>query len=317
MTQTAVVRCEPYETDETLETISTEGIDMSNLDIFEAFSVESASGTEVREARAAYAARPFFSFNANRARLYHAEALELLRCARTESVDVIFADPPYFLSNNGVTCQSGRMVSVNKGQWDMSKGPAADFEFNKAWLSECQRILKQDGTLWVSGTLHNIYAIGFAMQMLGYKILNDIAWYKINPPPNLSCRYFTHATETLLWAKKNDSVKHKFNYELMKKENQGRQMQSLWQITPPKPREKHYGKHPTQKPEDLLRRIIVAASNPGDLILDPFVGSGTTGVVSVRLGRRFIGIDACEEYLNVAKSRIGDAITEILDGSGR
>jgi len=222
---------------------------------------------------------------------------------------MVFADPPYFLSNNGVTCQSGRMVSVNKGRWDASKGPEADFEFNTAWLRECRRVLKPNGTIWVSGTLHNIYGIGYALQLLGYKILNDIAWYKVHPPPNLSCRYFTHATETLIWARKSERARHRFNYEAMKSENDGKQMQSLWKIKPPRPWEKRYGKHPTQKPEELLRRIVLAATGPGDLVLDPFVGSGTTGVVCVRLGRRFVGIDSSQDFLAVAQRRIADELS--------
>jgi len=236
--------------------------------------------------------------------LYQGDALAILPELEPESVDLVFADPPYFLSNNGVTCHSGRMVSVNKGKWDESKGVEADFEFNKRWLEQCRRVLKPHGTIWVCGTLHNIYGIGFAMQLLGYKILNDITWHKINPPPNLSCRYFTHATETLLWAKKSAEAKHTFNYELMKRENQGRQMQSLWKILTPRRWEKRYGKHPTQKPEELLRRIVLAASKPGDVILDPFLGSGTTAVVAARLGRRVIGIEADEVHLNVALKRL-------------
>lgn len=222
------------------------------------------------------------------------------------SVDLIFADPPYFLSNNGVTCQSGRMVSVNKGDWDASQGLGADLEFTTAWLVECRRLLKPNGTIWISGTMHNIHIIGFALQSLGYKILNEITWYKVNPPPNLSCRYFTHATETILWAKKTEKAKHKFNYETMKEKNGGRQMQSLWSITPPKRWEKRYGKHPTQKPEELLERIILASSEPGDLVLDPFLGSATTGVMAVRLDRGFIGIEREEDYLKLAWQRIKD-----------
>lgn len=239
-------------------------------------------------------------------RLYQGDALELLQRCRAGMFDMIFADPPYFLSNNGITCKSGKMVSVNKGKWDKSEGIAVDHEFNLLWLKECQRILKPNGTLWVSGTSHNIYSVGFALQSLGYKILNDIAWYKVNPPPNLACRYFTHATETILWAAKNKKAKHVFNYPLMKEMNGGKQMQSLWHIKPPARIEKRFGKHPTQKPEALLSRIVLAASNEGDTILDPFCGSGTTGVACMRHKRRFVGFELESGYLDVAVQRLQD-----------
>jgi len=252
--------------------------------------------------------KPYYSNQSAGVELYKEDSLELLSHMQTGSIDLIFADPPYFLSNNGITCQNGRMVSVNKGEWDESAGVKKDFEFTKQWLIECRRILKPTGSIWVSGTYHNIYSIGFAMQMLGFKILNDIAWHKVNPPPNLSCRYFTHATETLLWAKSDPKAKHKYHYKLMKQENGGRQMPSLWHITPPKLWEKRYSKHPTQKPEELLRRIILSSSDEGDLILDPFTGSGTTGVVAVRYGRAFIGIDKDKHYLDLAMKRIVDEV---------
>ncbi|HEX8174486.1 MAG TPA: site-specific DNA-methyltransferase [Pyrinomonadaceae bacterium] len=249
---------------------------------------------------------PVFVDEKHGIRLYQGDALELLRKAKDEMFDLIFADPPYFLSNDGITCQAGRMVSVNKGIWDK----AATFEtihaFNMDWLRECKRLLKPNGTIWVTGTSHNIYSVGFALQNLGYKILNDIAWYKVNPPPNLSCRYFTHATETIIWARREPKGRHTFNYEEMKRENRNKQMQSLWHITPPAAREKRYGKHPTQKPEALLDRIVRASSNPHDIVLDPFCGSGTTGVLCARLERRFIGIDLMMPYLELAITRIKD-----------
>jgi len=252
---------------------------------------------------------PVFVDEKHGIRLYQGDALELLRRARAEMFDVIFADPPYFLSNDGITCQAGKMVSVNKGIWDK----AATFEeihrFNLEWLRECQRLLKPNGTIWVTGTSHNIYSVGFALQTLGYKILNDIAWYKVNPPPNLSCRYFTHATETILWARRSPKARHVFNYEEMKRENRNRQMQSLWHIKPPAPREKRHGKHPTQKPEALLDRILRASSNPHDIVLDPFCGSGTTGVICARLGRGFVGIDLMLPYLEIAMARLRDEVS--------
>lgn len=254
--------------------------------------------------------QPFFEDAERGVRLYKGDALELLRRARDEAFDLIFADPPYFLSNNGITCHAGKMVSVNKGMWDRAETFEAVHAFNLEWLTECRRLLKPNGSIWVTGTAHNIYSVGFAMQTLGYKILNDIAWYKVNPPPNLSCRYFTHATETVLWARRDSKARHTFHYEEMKRENRNRQMQSLWHIKPPAPREKRYGKHPTQKPEALLDRILRASSNPRDLVLDPFCGSGTTGVVAARLDRRFVGIDLVSSYLEIAVARLRGELAE-------
>ena len=252
---------------------------------------------------------PFFEDVRHGLRLYRGDALELLKRAKDEHFDLIFADPPYFLSNGGITCHAGRMVSVNKGLWDRAATFEEIHEFNKLWLRECRRLLKPDGAVWVTGTAHNIHSVGFALQTLGFKILNDIAWHKVNPPPNLSCRYFTHATETILWARRDPKGRHTFNYAEMKRENGDRQMKSLWHIKPPGAREKRYGKHPTQKPEALLDRILRASTNPGDLVLDPFCGSGTTGVACARLGRRFVGIDLESLYLAIAVARLCDEIT--------
>jgi site-specific DNA-methyltransferase (adenine-specific) len=249
---------------------------------------------------------PWFEDAARGVRLYEGDAFDLLARARPESFDLIFADPPYFLSGGGITCQSGRMVLVDKGAWDKPTTFEEMHGFNREWLALCRRALKPDGSLWVSGTLHNIFSVGYALQTLGFKILNDIAWYKVNPPPNLACRYFTHATETVLWARKSPSARHVFHYADMKAENGGKQMQSLWSIKPPAPWEKRHGKHPTQKPEALLERIVRASSRPGDWVLDPFCGGGTTGVACVRLGRRFVGIDREADYLRLARLRIED-----------
>ena len=224
-----------------------------------------------------------------------------------EFVDMIFADPPYFLSNDGFTCQNGRMVKVNKGEWDKSMGADENHKYNLAWLSACQKVLKKDGTIWISGTQHNIFDIGFALQQLGFKILNMITWEKPNPAPNLSCRYFTHSTELLIWAGKNEKTKHTFNYDLMREENGGKQMKSVWTFTSPKNSEKTFGKHPTQKPIDLLNRIIKASTNEGDMVLDPFLGSGTTAVSCVLNNRKYIGIEKEKEYFELAKKRIEDA----------
>jgi len=203
-----------------------------------------------------------------------------------------------------MSCHAGKRVSVNKGDWDKSKGIEETHKFNLEWLRRCQNSLTPDGTIWVSGTAHVIYSIGFAMQQLGFKILNDIAWYKINPPPNLSCRYFTHSTETVIWAAKNKGSKHYFNYALMRKMNDNKQMKSLWSITAPKTDEKTFGKHPTQKPTALLERIILASTKEKDIVLDPFAGSSSTGVVAYRLGRCFIGIDNNKEYLQLSAKRL-------------
>lgn len=287
---------------------------MEWLDIFEPDEPDSPINMTIRERAESYLTTPIpvFTEKAHGIRLYLGDAMELLKRARSGLFDLIFADPPYFLSNDGITCQSGKMVSVNKGIWDRAETFEEVHAFNVAWLRECRRLLKPNGTIWVSGTSHNIHSVGFAMQTLGYKILNDIAWYKVNPPPNLACRYFTHATETILWAKRDAKAKHTFNYEEMKRlgdPTPGKQMQSLWRILPPSAREKRYGKHPTQKPEALLQRILLAASGSGDLVLDPFSGSGTTGVVCARLGRRFVGFEVDEDYIHVAVKRICDEIS--------
>ncbi|OGQ76344.1 MAG: hypothetical protein A2235_01870 [Deltaproteobacteria bacterium RIFOXYA2_FULL_42_10] len=241
-------------------------------------------------------------------RLLKGDCIAILNHARENSVDMIFADPPYFLSNGGITCHAGKMVSVNKGKWDKSKGVKENHEFTLNWLKACQRVLKPNGTIWVSGTTHIIYSIGYAMQELGYKILNDIIWYKRNAPPNLSCRYFTHSTEIVLWAAKNEKSKHHFDYPLMKKMNQGKQMRNVWEISSPPAEEKKFGKHPTQKPVELLTRIILASTKEKDLVLDPFCGSSTTGVAAIPLNRKYVGIDLEDEYLQLSKKRLEEAI---------
>lgn len=248
--------------------------------------------------------KPFYSNKDTSCVLYHANSLDVMSAIPPNSIDMIFADPPYFLSNGGMSCHAGRRVCVDKGEWDKSKGIEETHKFNLEWLKRCQNILAKDGTIWVSGTSHIIYSIGFAMQQLGFKILNDIAWYKINPPPNLSCRYFTHATETVIWAAKNKDSKHYFNYDLMRKMNNNKQMQSLWSITAPRTEEKIYGKHPTQKPLALLKRIILASTKENDIVIDPFTGSSTTGVAAYRLGRYFIGVDNNKAYLNLSVKRL-------------
>ncbi len=256
-------------------------------------------------------------------KLYQANSLEFLTTLPENSVDMIFADPPYLLSNGGFTVHAGRMVSVNKGEWDVSNGLKKDFEFQLEWIRACHRVLKPGGTIWISGTYHSIYQCGFALQISKFKILNDIAWFKPNASPNLSCRFFTASHETLIWARKElihpktgklINTKHKFNYDLMKNGNwpedflkkPNLQMRSVWSMGTPKPAEKKFGKHPTQKPIDLLVRIVMASTEKGDLVLDPFTGSSTTGLACALNGRKFIGIDLEKKYLELSVKRYKD-----------
>jgi len=252
---------------------------------------------------------PYYEDKEHSIKLFCGDCLQILPQFPQNSIDMIFADPPYFLSNGGITCHAGRMVSVNKGKWDVSHGVEENHKFNLAWLSECQKVLTKNGVIWVSGTAHVIFSVGFAMQQLGFKILNDIIWFKPNASPNLSCRYFTHSTETVIWAAKNQSSRHTFNYELMKQLSNGKQMRNVWEISPPQPREKIHGKHPTQKPLKLLERILLASTNEDDIVLDPFNGSGSTGVVALRLGRKYIGVEISEEYLDLTIARLKDELT--------
>ncbi|WP_462137146.1 DNA-methyltransferase [Candidatus Mycalebacterium sp.] len=252
-------------------------------------------------------------------RLFNGDAVEVLDKLPDESVDLIFADPPYNLSNGGFSCHAGKRVSVNKGEWDKSKGVEKDYEFHFNWINACRRVLKENGSLWVSGTYHSIYACGFALQRQGWHLLNEICWYKPNAAPNLACRMFAASHETLLWARKTKTAKHKFNYKLMKEnewagdfiKNSGKQMRSVWAINTPRNGEKKYGKHPTQKPESLLERIVLACTNKNDIVLDPFCGSATTGIAALRNGRNFVGIDSEKEYLSkMAVKRIKDVVKQ-------
>lgn len=228
--------------------------------------------------------------------------------------NMIFADPPYFLSNGGISVQSGKQVSVNKGKWDKSQGFEKDNAFNRKWLSLCRNKLKEDGTIWISGTYHNIFSVAQLLNELDFRILNCITWAKTNPPPNLSCKFFTHSTEFILWARKNKNVTHYYNYELMKEINGGTQMRDLWSLPAIAKWEKSCGKHPTQKPLHLLARIILASTKENAWILDPFTGSSTTGIAASLLNRRFLGLDREEDFLTISKNRrkeINDTKTRI------
>jgi len=243
--------------------------------------------------------------------LYLGNSLELLKNLPENSIDMIFADPPYLLSNGGFTVHAGRRVSVNKGEWDASNGLKKDFNFHLDWIKTCREPLKLNGSIWISGTYHSIYQCGFALQVNKFHILNEITWFKPNASPNLSRRYFTASHETLIWARKDKKAKHKFNYELMRDSNwredfikkPNAQMRSVWAIYPPKKEEKKFGKHPTQKPLDLLKRIVLASTDKGDIILDPFTGSSTTGLAAFLYGRKFIGVDKEKKYLDLSIER--------------
>lgn len=245
-----------------------------------------------------------YYFNDDKFKLLHGDCINILDLLEEKSVNMIFADPPYKLSNGGITCKSGKMACVDKGEWDKSLGFYEDHEFNKQWLKKCDRVLNDNGTIWISGTYHIIHSIAFALMEMDYYIINEIIWVKPNAAPNMGCRCFTASHETLIWAKKSKKAKHTFNYNLMKELNGGKQMRSLWEIPTTPAREKTLGSHPTQKPKELLYRCIISCTNEGDIILDPFCGSGTTGVVAIENGRNFIGIDTEKEYLELTKRRI-------------
>ncbi len=246
------------------------------------------------------------------------DSLAFMENLPADSIDCIWTDPPYLLSNDGITCVAGRMVKVNKGEWDRSRGVDLDHEFNRTWLAACYRVLKPSGSIWVSGTLHVYLSVGMAMQQIGFRVLNDIVWEKPAPPPNLGCRCFTHSTEILLWAtkaKKGGKNRHKFNYEAMKAENGGKQMKNVWRFSTPASDEKRLGKHPTQKPLALIARCLRATTDLEDLVLDPFTGSGSTGVAALKIGRYFIGCEQDTKFADLAARRLNEVVPGGLDAA--
>lgn len=246
--------------------------------------------------------KPYYKSSSHDFNLLHGDTFELLPQFNFK-FDMIFADPPYFLSSGGISMQSGKIVCVDKGDWDKSLSSEEMNAFNLKWLSLCREKLKDNGTIWISGTYHNIFSVANCLTQLGYKILNVITWAKTNPPPNISCRYFTYSTEFIIWARKKEKVAHYYNYELMKHINGDTQMTDVWRLPAIAPWEKKCTKHPTQKPLGLLSRIIMASTKPGAWILDPFAGSSTTGIAANLLGRRFLGIEREEEFAAISKAR--------------
>lgn len=249
--------------------------------------------------------------------VYLADCIELMRLMPAGSVDVVFTDPPYRLSTGGVTVKSGQLAPVDKGSWDRSRGFEEDYRLNLRWLKEVRRVLKQDGTLWVSGTHHVIFSLGFALQRLGYRIINNIVWEKPNATPNALHTAFTHSHETLLWASKGKSARHTFNYDLINSPDPGGQVSTVWKIRTVPKREKLHGYHPTQKPLRLVRRALLASSRENDLVFDPFAGSGTTAVAAKELGRSFVGAELERDFADLASRRIaaterGGVLRDIL-----
>lgn len=235
--------------------------------------------------------------------LCHGDCREIIKQLPDKSVNAIFADPPYFLSNGGISVQSGKVVCVDKGDWDKGGTPEKIDAFNEEWIGACRNKLTDDGSIWISGTYHNIFSVANTLTKLGFRILNVITWAKTNPPPNISCRFFTYSTEFIIWARKHEKKPHYFNYELMRLMNGEKQMTDVWQLPAIAPWEKSQGKHPTQKPLKLLHRIILASTRPGDTVLDPFAGSSTTGIAANLLGRKFIGIEQSQEFVDLSIRR--------------
>lgn len=246
--------------------------------------------------------RPYYKSTDHAFNLLHGDTFELLPQFKFK-FDMIFADPPYFLSNGGISVQSGKVVCVDKGSWDKGRSQEEVNKFNLEWLSLCRDKLKDNGTIWISGTYHNVFSVANALTQLGYKILNVITWAKTNPPPNISCRYFTFSTEFIIWARKNAKTPHYYNYELMRHINGDKQMTDVWRLPAIARWEKKCGKHPTQKPLALLARILLASTKPAAWVLDPFAGSSTTGIAANLLGRRYLGVERDDAYASISKAR--------------
>ena len=235
--------------------------------------------------------------------LYEGDCREVVPRLPSCSFNAVFADPPYFLSNDGFSVQAGKRVSVNKGAWDKSHGLKADTEFNFQWIKACRERLSESGTIWICGTFHNIFAIATVLSELDFRILNSVTWQKTNPPPNLSCRFFTHSTEILLWARKQKRVPHYYNYDLMRRLAGGRQMTDVWRLPAIGRWEKSCGKHPTQKPLSLVVRALLASTEANALVLDPFAGSSTTGIAANLINRKFVGVESTKAFLELSKKR--------------
>ena len=266
-------------------------LNYSELSLFDAYADKIKEG-----------ATPYYSSTSRDFTLLHGDSFELLPQFSFQ-FDMIFADPPYFLSNDGISVQAGKIVSVNKGEWDKGGTPDEINDFNMRWISLCREKLKENGTIWISGTYHNIFSVANSLTSLGFKILNVVTWAKTNPPPNISCRYFTYSTEFIIWARKSAKRPHYFNYEMMKHLNDDKQMTDVWRLPAIAPWEKSCGKHPTQKPLALLTRIILASTKKNAWILDPFAGSSTTGIAANLIGRRFLGIEQQQEFADISRNR--------------
>ena len=234
--------------------------------------------------------------------LYKGDSLQILSQISNQ-FDMIFADPPYFLSNGGKKIQGRRMVSVNKGEWDKKKSSDDIDKFNQEWINQCKPLLKDNGTIWVCGTYHNIFSVEKCLKNAGFKIINIITWQKSDPTPTWGNLHFNFSSEYIIWAKKTPMANHYFTYELMKQLNGGKLMPDVWKLPTVGLWEKTCGKHPTQKPLRLLYRIILASTKVGEIILDPFAGSSTTGIAANLLGRKFIGIEQDEDFLLLGKKR--------------
>lgn len=246
---------------------------------------------------------PYFQTQAGDFVLYQGDCREIVSQLPDFAFDAVFADPPYFLSNGGFSVQSGRVVSVDKGAWDHTKGLLADADFNYQWIRACREKMAESATIWVCGTFHNIYSVATVLTELDFRILNAVTWQKTNPPPNLSCRFFKHSTEVLVWARKQKRVPHCYNYELMCRLAGGRQMTDVWRLPSIGRWEKSCGKHPTQKPLALVVRALLASTKVNAHVLDPFAGSSTTGIAANLIGRRFVGVDSDASFLDLSRRR--------------